>query len=200
MRLPRLVSIVVALTVLLSGCGGNEISLAEYVEHVQAMVARAGDQADQLYASPEGAVLAAEGAALEDFTPQDLQTALEGIGAIETELLETASEIEPPEVVAEFHQLFFDDTYTRAREALAARAATASDWVELSATSEMGAYRAAVARDKQLCVDVQADLDATAGRAEFVETPWIPGELKEIVDAVLGCPAFPENPEDLFRP
>jgi hypothetical protein len=145
-------------------------------------------------------VLSAEGAELESFAPKDLQVGLDEIGVIEAALLESAANVDPPEAVAEFHQLFFDDTYTKAREALAARASTAADWVELSATPEMDAYRAAVARDKQLCVDVQADLDATAERAEFADTPWIPGELKEIVNAVLNCGAFPENPEDVSPP
>lgn len=200
MRISRLAPLALSVTLAASGCGGDELSLTEYVDQTQAMVARASEQADELYASPHGAVLAAEGAELESFAPQDLQPALEQIGVIEAEVLEAASQINPPEAVAEFHQLFFDNTYTRAREALAARAATAADWVELSASPEMDAYRAAVARDKQLCVDVQADLDATADRAEFADTPWIPGELKEIVDAVMGCAAFPENPEDMFRP
>ena len=44
------------------------------------------------------------------------------------------------------------------------------------------------------------DLDATAERAEFADAPWLPAELKEVVDAVLGCTVFPENPEDLYRP
>ena len=200
MRLPRLAALALSVPLVVSSCGGDELSLTEYVAEVQALVADAREQAAELYASPHGAVLAAEGAALESFAPQDLQMALDEIGAIEVELLGAAAEIDPPEAVAEFHELFFDDTYTRAREALAARAATAANWVELSASPEMDAYRAAVARDKQLCVDIEADLDATADRAEFADTPWIPTELKEIVDAVLGCEAFPENPEDIFRP
>ena len=199
MRISRLAAMALSMTLAASACGGDDLSLTEYVDEVQALVAAAGEQAADLYASQEGGVLAAEGAELESFAPQDLKVALEGIGDIEAELLGKAAEIDPPSVVEEFHQLFFDDTYTKAREALAARAATATDWVELSATAEMEAYRAAVARDKQLCVDVQADLDATAERAEFADTPWLPAELKEVVDAVLGCGEFPDNPYDMFR-
>jgi hypothetical protein len=33
----------------------------------------------------------------------------------------------------------------------------------------------------------------------FADTPWIPGEMKEVVEAVLGCDLFPENPENIWR-
>jgi hypothetical protein len=64
----------------------------------------------------------------------------------------------------------------------------------------MAAYRTSVAADKQACVDIQAELDATAEREIFAETPWIPSDLKEVVEAALGCAAWPENPEDMYRP
>ena len=34
---------------------------------------------------------------------------------------------------------------------------------------------------------LQAKLDATAARGAYADTPWVPGELKEVVDAFLGC-------------
>ena len=63
----------------------------------------------------------------------------------------------------------------------------------------MAAYRAAIAEGKQVCTGFQADLDATAERGVFTDTPWVPGELKEVVEAVLGCQWFPEHPEDVYR-
>jgi hypothetical protein len=64
----------------------------------------------------------------------------------------------------------------------------------------MAAYRTAVTIDRQACLDIQAELDATAARGVFADTPWIPGELKEVVETVLGCGTFPETPQDLYRP
>ena len=64
----------------------------------------------------------------------------------------------------------------------------------------MAAYRTAVTVDKQACIDIQAELDATGERGVFADTPWIPGELKEVIETVLGCGTFPENPQDLHRP
>jgi hypothetical protein len=42
--------------------------------------------------------------------------------------------------------------------------------------------------------------NATEARGVFAETPWIPGELKEIVEGVIGCAGYPENPGDVYRP
>jgi hypothetical protein len=50
------------------------------------------------------------------------------------------------------------------------------------------------------CVEFQATLDATAKRGVFAEVPWMPGDLKEIVDYALGCSSLPQNPEDVYRP
>ncbi len=41
---------------------------------------------------------------------------------------------------------------------------------------------------------------ATEARGAFADTPWLPGELKEIVSALLGCDVYPEHPEDTFGP
>ncbi len=188
------------LVLMVAGCGGGEMSLTEYVERLNVIMDRAIQQGLELVAGPPGAVIAAEGEQLADFTPQDLQLALERVGEIEVESREAAAAIEPPEELADLHNLFFDTRFASAREALAARAGTAATWEELSETPEMVAYRTAVTVDRQACIDIQAELDATAQRGVFADTPWIPGELKEVVETVLGCATFPENPEDLYRP
>jgi hypothetical protein len=195
----KFVPLALSVTLLVGACGGGEMTLTEYIDRLNAVIGRAVPQGEALFASPEGAVMA-EGAQLSDFTPQDLRAALERIGEIEVEVGEGVADIDPPAAVAEFHNLYFDTRYSSAREALAARAGTAATWEELSDTSEMAAYRTAVAEDKQACIDFQADMDATEARGAFADTPWLPGELKEIVSALLGCDMYPEHPEDMFRP
>jgi hypothetical protein len=185
---------------ILSGCGGGEMSLTEYVDRLNAIVDRARQQYEVLVATPQGGVLVAEGAQLSDFTPQDLQSALERMGEIEAEVTEAVDAIEPPRLVADLHDLWFSDTFASARENLTIRAGTAADWEELSETTEMAAYRAALASDKQLCTDFQAELDATEERGVFADNPWLPGELKEVVAAVIGCAGYPEHPENVYRP
>ena len=190
------------LVLVVAACDGGEMSLTEYVEQLNAIVIPATQQYDVLVASPQGAVLAAEGAQLTDFTPQDLQAALERLSEIVVEVGEATDAIEPPEQIADLHNLWFGfhGEFTSAQEVLAARAGTAADWEELSESPEMVAYRAALAEDKQVCTDIEAQLDATAYREVFADVPWFPAELKEVVAGVLSCEVYPEHPEDMFRP
>ncbi len=184
--------------VLVSSCGGGEMSLTEYVEAVNDINGRAMLQYQEMVlANPQGAVIVADRAQLNDFTPHDLQVALERTVEIQAEALEATAAIEPPQQIADLHYLFFKSLPL---EALAVRAGTAADWDELSESPEMEAYRDALVKDIRVCVDFQARLDATAERGAFANTPWIPSEMKEIVDVVLGCDQYPANPEDLYRP
>lgn len=187
------------LVLMVAACGGGEMSLTEYAERVTAIMGRAMQQWEVLAASPQGAVFAAGAAQFTDFTPQDLQAGLERMGDIQVEAWEAAAAIEPPEQVTDLNNLLFDARFTSAREALATRAGTAATWEELSESPEMAAYRTSVAADKQACIDIQAELDATAERGIFADT-WIPAEMKEVVEAWLGCAMWPENPEDMYRP
>ena len=63
----------------------------------------------------------------------------------------------------------------------------------------MVAYRESVAAGKQVCVDFQRELDDTAIRDEFKDVPWLPGELKEVVVAALGCQWFPDDPTTIYQ-
>ncbi len=188
---------------LLSACGGGEMSLTEYVDRLNIIVERARMQYEVLATSPQGGVLIAEPDQLSGFSPQDLQMALERVREIEGEVDEATTSIDPPEQVAELHNLFFDfdNDFISAQEALAARAGTAADWNELSESPEMAAYRSALAEDKQHCVDVQAEVNTIGEQGEaFADTPWVPSELKEIFEVALGCDGYPEHPEDVYRP
>lgn len=176
------------------------MSLNDYVDAVADIIERASERAATLYASEEGAVLDASGEELLQFTPVELAAALDALGLIEDDVQAEGNAIDPPEVLEELHHLLMDDTFTRARRALAARSANAEDWIELSASAEMEAYRAAVARDKELCLEIQEMLDSTQVREAFEETPWFQAELAEVVDSALGCAVWPDDPSTLFRP
>ena len=123
MTLERFVPLAFCVMLLLGGCGGGEMSLTEYVDRLNAIMTGAIQQGEALFASPQGAVLA-EGAQLSDFTPGDLQAALERVGEIEVVLREATTAIEPPEEIADLHNLLFDTRFAFARKALAARAGT----------------------------------------------------------------------------
>jgi hypothetical protein len=192
----RCLPLALGLVLALSGCGTGEMSLTEYVERINAI---------ENQASQRGAELVADAAQVSDLTPQDVQAGLEQARAIRLDIKEATDDIEPPEQIAELHHLIFDwhTEFITVEEALANRAGaaadTATDWEALSNSPEMAAYRTAIADGKQVCNDFQAKLDATAERGVFADMPWVPSEMTEVVEAVLGCAWFPENPEDVYR-
>ena len=191
------------LALLISACGGSEMTMTEYVDSLNAIVDQARQQYEELAASAESGVLAAERDELVEFAPRDLQVALVRVRQIEAFVDQSTSAIDPPEQIAELHNFFFDfdSEFISAQEALAVRAGTAIDWNELSNTPEMAAYRMALGEDKQSCIDAQAHVNAIGEQGEaFADTPWIPTELKEIFEVVLGCDGYPEHPEDVYRP
>lgn len=196
MVIKRFVSLALCCTLLIAGCGGGGMSLTEYVERINAIEVRASQQGDEL---------AAEAEQTADFTPQDLQAVLERAKEIRIEVREATDGIEPPKQIADLHYLVFDwhTQFISIEETLATRAGTAADtaadWEELSESLEMAAYRTAIAEGKQVCTDFQARLDDTEKRGIFADAPWIPGEMKEVVERVLGCVWFPEHPEDVYR-
>jgi hypothetical protein len=157
------------------------MSLSEYVDEMNTIGARIAQQSEVIVAEAEPIA-----------TPSDVNAMMERVRPLRG--------LDPPEEVADLHRLFSDwmAKIIVAEEALAARASTVASCEEFSQSSEMAAYRAVLVEGKQGCTDFQAKLDATEARGVFADTPWIPGELKEVVDAALGCESFPENPELVF--
>jgi hypothetical protein len=193
-RLPF--SIVFAIALLLGACGEDELSLTEYVDQINVAAREA---------SARGAELIEGTQHIADFTPQDV-TSTHGTALREVRrpLQEAADAIEPPDQVEDLHDLLWDwhARFIDIEEKMAAAAAdiedSAAGWTAFSNSPEMAAYRAALAEGKTVCNDFQAQLDATADRGVFADTPWLPGELKEMVVAALGCESFPDNPEHVY--
>jgi hypothetical protein len=76
----------------------------------------------------------------------------------------------------------------------------AADWDDLSDSAETATYRVALADDKQACIDGQSEANAIGEQRDvFADTPWIPGELKELFEVGLGYGGYPEHPEDVYR-
>jgi len=176
---------------LLSGCGGGALSLTEYVDRLNTVNDRLNPQAEVLISDLERST-----------TPREVSTTMERMAALRVESVQAAEALDPPEQVADLHQLFlsWEKRLLPIEEAFAARAGTVAGWEELLESAEVAAYRTALVEGKQGCIEFQARLDATSDRGVFADTPWIPSELSEIVSARLGCDLFPENPEDVFRP
>lgn len=176
---------------ILSGCGGGALSLTDYVDRLNAINDRTNPQAEALISDLELST-----------TPREVNVTMERMVALRIESVQAAEALEPPEQIADLHQLFlgWEKRLLPIEEALAARAGTVAGWEQLFESAEVAAYRTALVEGKQGCIEFQAQLDATANRGVFADTPWIPGALSEIVSARLGCDLFPEDPEDVFRP
>ena len=193
----RRLALIAAALVVISACGGGELSLTEYVERVNEAAAEAGES---------GAELLERAEAITDFSPRDMADGLEfGLERIRRPLQEAVDAIEPPQQIADLHDLMWGwhARFIEIEAALLERVKAADDTyealVELSDVPEMDAYRAGLVEGKQVCTQFQEDLDATAARGVFADTPWIPGEMKEVVEAALGCAFFPEDPNEVYR-
>jgi hypothetical protein len=176
---------------LLFGCGGGELSLTDYVDRLNAINGRTVPQAEVLISELERST-----------TPSDVNATMERMVALRIDSVQTTEALDPPEQIADLHELFlgWEKRLLPIEEALATRAGTVAGWEEFFESAEVVAYRAALVEGKQVCVEFQTRLDATAKRGVFADTPWIPGELSEVVEARLGCDLFPEEPENVFRP
>jgi hypothetical protein len=192
---------------LVAGCGGGTLTMAEYADEVDAVFERGLGEYDALVKTPEGLVLIvgqgahfgfdAQDKQLSDFRPLDLHIALTRLAEIQDEALEAAASIEPPDEIAELHALYFRALPIAE---LAERAATVADWRELSDSPEMAAYRNALAADNEVCAEFQAKLDDIAAGGVFLDAPWMPTQLSDIADYALGCDDLPANPQDAYRP
>ncbi len=166
------------LAVVLGGCGGG-VSLTEYAGTLEALATDMGEQFE------------AGDARMSTGTPtiEDAREVLAEALDVRGEFQEALTALDPPDEVADLHADLVDlhARIISAQEAFAARAETATGLEELEQSTEGQAYRAMVAESVSVCQEFQARIDATADRDIFVDTPWIPGDLKEVVEATFGC-------------
>jgi hypothetical protein len=165
-----------------ASCGGNELSLTEYAEQVEGLTTTMYGTLGDL-----GAELASEAPTVEGY-----QTFFDGQAAAYRELLDGLQAIEPPKGYAELHAVSVDimARLTVAQEALSRRADDIETMDELSLLPDSPELLAADAARNEIiefCQAMQAHFDATAARDAFVDVPWIPSELQEVVVIAFGC-------------
>jgi hypothetical protein len=167
------------LAVVLSGCGGGGVSLTEYAESLEALTSEMIEQLEV------GDVRMSTGTP----TIDDAREVLTGAPEIRVEFQEALTELDPPEEMADLHAELVDlhGEILAAQKELASRAETATTLEELEESEELAAYRATQAEAVSVCRELQARIDATASNDVFVDTPWIPADLKEVVEVTFGC-------------
>ncbi len=167
------------LTVVLGGCGGGGVSLTEYAETLGPLSVELVEQLEALDDR-----MSTGTATIED-AREVLVEALD----LRAEYQDGLTSLDPPEEVADFHAkiIVFHAQMISAQEAVAARAKTATGLEELDQSAEALVYQAMWAEAILLCEEMQVTIDATADRGIFVDTPWVPSDLKEIIEVTFGC-------------
>ena len=171
-----------SLALVAAACGAGTLTLTEYAESVEELVAE----------------MAADFAAIDAEWLSEAPTierALEYWDArlgIRHEFLDSVEELVPPERVLGQHNAALDvfTRITAADEALA-RSVAAWDtieehwqWVD---TPEGRAADAILAEVYAFCRSSQEEYDATQKGEAFEETPWLSGDI-EVVKVAFGCP------------
>ncbi len=173
-----------SLVLLVAGCGGGELTIGEYAEQLEVAVSTMNRRISVLDSDLESEPLTIEGT----------RSYFEEKIAARDELLESFRAIEPPEEAADMHAAALDivSKLTNAERALAQRADEIETGDELSELWDTQAGLTASAVDEEaraFCAAAQAQFDSTADRAAVFEgQPWIPSELKEVVQVFFGCP------------
>lgn len=169
--------------VLLAGCGGSSLSLADYAADAEQLVGEMQASFAALDAEWEAHPPTKDGA----------MRYWEGRLAIRDGFLDGVEQLDPPRGIEAMHDAALDifARLTAADEALAERVARQEavtghwDWVD---TPEGRASDAILEEVYDFCRTSQADFDATQGREAFIDTPWVPSEMTEVVSVAFGCP------------
>ena len=173
-------TLVVGLVLLtLTACGEGGLTMSEYAARLEALAADLAVRLGALDARMESGT-----ADIED-ARQVLGEAVVIRRAFDRDL----RALDPPGQIADLHAVLVEThgTILSAQEAWATVARSATDLAELEETEETQVYRAAVAASLSLCNEFQATFDATADRETLTDAPWLPGDMKEIVEVTFGC-------------
>ena len=178
----RRIMAVVLLGLLLASCGGGSLSLAEYNEQGMALGTVMEERIYALDAAWDSQTATEEDARTYwDRRIEAYETALEGFQGLE-----------PGREAAELHRAGMD-LFTKlvaAEKALAVRVASfetvtgPEQWWNTAEGTAVGAVEEEI---YSFCLLFQAMYDATVERLVVSDVPWIPSELKEIVEVDIGC-------------
>jgi hypothetical protein len=172
------------LTVLVvAGCGGGPLSLSEYSSEVTALIetldGRLDAEAEEYFSQPPSI----EGLqAYLEIRVDGYRRAVDGLDAIQP-----SQEVE--QLHATFAQIMGD--LLVAEEARADFADTITSVDDLQPVWDGPASQAVTAAEDKaivLCYAAQSTFDATQERDLLSEVPWMPADLKDVINVALNCP------------
>ena len=163
-------------------CSGGTLTLSEYGERSEQLVAEVSQRVDALDATLESG----------DHTADSVRAYWNERVDARRNFSEGLEALEPPEEAAELHAVVVEifNRLTVAEEALAARVIaleTMSGPAQWWATPEGQIARSVDEEVTQICVVAQEAFDKTVGREAVVDIPWMPPEMKEVVRVAFGC-------------
>jgi hypothetical protein len=167
---------------LLASCGGGDLSLAEYNTEGLALGAAMEERIYVLDAEWDSQTATVEDVwTYWDERIEAYEAALEGFEALE-----------PSAEVAELHRTGMD-LFTKlvaAESALATRVASfdtatvPEQWWDTAEGEAVGAVEEEI---YSFCLVFQAMYDRTVERVALSDVPWIPAQMKEVVQVDIGC-------------
>lgn len=173
---------VLAIAILIASCGG-ESSLSTYANDVETLATAMNatlDRLDEEHGSIGTLAEARDYAAARVAARRDFLAGMEGV--------------EVPPSVFELHDEAIEiiRLVTNSESAMAARVESAGSLDELGNvwdTPEGVAAREADDRLILLCEAAQDTFDKTASGGELEDVPWIPQEMKQVIQVAFGCRA-----------
>jgi hypothetical protein len=177
----RIVAVVVV-GLFLASCGGGTLSLAEYNEQGMALVSVMEERLYTMDAEWDSQTATVEDARTYwDRRIEAYERAIEGLEALE-----------PAGEAAELHRTGMElfGKLVAAESALAVRVAsfeTVTGPEQWWNTAEGAAVGGVEEEIYSFCLVFQAMYDATVERIVVSDVPWIPSEMKEIVEVDIGC-------------
>lgn len=171
------------LALTLMACGGGSLTVAEYATQAEELVAELAAEFESLDAEWESQSPSLEAA----------RTYWERRLAARVKLLDGIRTLDPPEELADLHETALDlfGRITAAEEDVAARVGsfeTAADLEQTWHTPEGQAAQAVLEEVFALCRATQTEFDETEDRESLEDVPWIPPEMKEVIQISFGCP------------
>lgn len=175
--------VIAALVCLLAQACSSDASLTVYAEEAESLVTTMNARIDELDAEIGGSTDLADVQRYASERVVARKTFLDGISALD-----------PPDDLAEFHTAAIDiiGRLVAAESVLNDRVqALEADpgGVDMWATPEGQAARAADNEAIKLCLAAQAELDTTQDGVQFEGVPWIPPDMKETISVAFGCVA-----------
>jgi hypothetical protein len=167
---------------MLAGCSSGP-SLTESAHDVESLVTSMNARLD-----------AVDSALADDASLEVLRDYVTDRMDLRTDFLASFRVLNPPEEVADLHATALDIIVRlTAAESDVADIVMEAETVEAARTAwETAAGEVARAVDAEsvaICEAAQASLDATRDRDSLSNTPWIPPEMKEVIEVAFGCRA-----------